>query len=100
MAVRRDLVLEVDTTLDGSGNYASDWLDSSAIYDVRVLHWFSGSPSPTVQIDESSDQTHILTSTVLGADASLTARYFRLSANGGGVGATFRAAVRVTNPAS
>lgn len=96
MAARRDLVLEVDTTLDGSGTYTSAWLDSSDIFDVRALIFFSGSPAPTSALEESNDQTNSYSGNTLtsGTSAPVTGRYFRLHVTGGGAGATYRAVVR------
>lgn len=97
MAQRADLLAEISTTLDGSGNFAGTWIDSGGVKNVRVIH---SSVGVTPQIDESSDQSVILGNTTVSggyAEAPLTARYFRLTVSGGTANATFRAVLRAVN---
>lgn len=75
MARRVDLLVEADTTLDGSGTYASDWIDTSGVYTVRVV---SNLPGETYVV-QSADQTNALASTLAnGVDVPITARYLRV----------------------
>jgi hypothetical protein len=93
MAQRADLLAEIDTTLDGSGDYTGDWIDSSEIYSVRVL--YSGVGTQAL-IQESANQTNVLsTSLPVGfGEVPITARYFRFAVDGGSANATLRATVR------
>lgn len=97
---RTDLPVEVSVTLDASGNYQSPWVDSGEVHSVRFVYSFSGTPAPTVEIEQSMDGTTV---TASGASSSsdgqqfIAARYFRISAYGGGANAAFRASVRVAS---
>lgn len=93
MAKRADLLAEVDTTLDGSGDYTGEWLDSAGVDTIRVLHLIAGTQAI---IQESSDQSSVLSTPVPSGygEVPLTARYFRLAVDGGTANATFRATIR------
>lgn len=93
MARRGDLLVEVNSTLDGSGDYTGDWIDSSGIFTIRVLATTAG-VNPGIQ--QTADQVYIFSDT-LGAgyqEYPITARYFRLYMDGGTPNAAFRAIVR------
>jgi hypothetical protein len=93
MAARTDLIIEVDATTDGSGNYAGDWFDSGSVLVVRAVVSGIGN----CFIEESADQVHLLTyNPVSGApsDIPITGRYFRFAAVGSTPNAALRAAVR------
>lgn len=99
MAQRTDLIAEIDTTLDGSGDYTGSWLDSGGIFLIRVVNTGSG-----VRIEESNNQTDVVqvnTSEVAAEglpwaqeEMSLTARYFRVRGYGD-ANAALHVAVRV-----
>lgn len=97
MANRADLI-EVNTTLSGSGTYAGDWLDSAGVLRARLLFQFSGQVG-TVTLEQSSDQTNVIATDTWTNDTerSLTARYFRITANGGAASAAFRAVIRTVD---
>jgi hypothetical protein len=99
MAVRSDLVAEIDTTLSGSGTLTGAWIDSGDVQSVHMVYGFTGSPSPVVSLDQSIDGTTVFSSDPWSFDSSrvIAARFFRLSVAGGGAGATFRASVRVVS---
>jgi len=98
MSQRADLIAEIDTTLDGSGDYTGSWLDSAGIFKVRVVNTGSG-----VKIEESNNQSDIVqVNTVAIAseglpyaqeEIALTARYFRVRGYGD-ASAALHAAVR------
>lgn len=98
MAQRTDLVAEIETTLDGSGDYTGPWIDSAGIFKVRVVNVGSG-----IRIEQSNDQTNaVQISTVdVGVEGpyrheeiAITARYFRVRGYGD-ANAPLHAAVRV-----
>lgn len=91
MSVRSDLIVEVDTTLDGGGLYVGDWIDSGGIQRLRGVV-----QGGSLSIDESSDQSVVLRTVALadGDEMSVTARYFRMVGTGS-PSAAFRAVFRV-----
>lgn len=94
---RSDLLVEIDTTFDASGNYTGPWMDSTGILSVRGVYSFSGSSGPQVFIEESSDASVVLGgggSIYGGAVVPLSARYFRVAGTGADAGATLRASIR------
>lgn len=96
MAKRADLLAEIDTTLDGSGDYTGEWLDSAGVNLARVLYAAAGTQA---LVQESSDQTNVLSTPVPTGygEVPLTARYFRLAVDGGTANAAFRAMIRAVN---
>jgi hypothetical protein len=97
MARRGDLLVEVNTTLDGSGNYTGDWIDSSGIERIRVL---STTASVFPQIQQTADQVYIFQDTLASGseEYAITGRYFRLAMVSGTANATYRAIVRAVSP--
>lgn len=99
MARRIDLIAEIDTTLDGSGDYTGEWIDSCGIRTIRVANVGSG-----VRIEESNNQTDIVqvnTSDVAPEglpynkeEITITARWLRVRGYGSPNG-PLHAAVRV-----
>lgn len=99
MAQRTDLVAEIDTTLDGSGDYTGPWIDSAGIFRLRVANTGSG-----VRIEESNDQTNTVQVNTVEVSSeglpyaqeeiSITARYFRVRGYGD-PNAALHASVRV-----
>lgn len=92
MAARKDLVWEVEGAVlagAGTGEYLSDWFDSSDVFRVRVLVsgslGGSGNHTVTVQIQESINGTDVVAS-ISGAgakfEADITARLWRIRATG------------------
>lgn len=80
---REDLLIEVDTTLDGSGNYASDWLDSAEIHSVRLVFGFA-SGSGSVYVSPSNDTTYSFPTLAVssGSEVAIASRYFQVVATG------------------
>lgn len=91
MARRTDLLVEVDTTLDGTGRYVGDWVDTAGVLTIRVFT----TQGSSLLIEQSADQVQILADT-LGVDLEfdLTMRYFRIAVDGGTPNAAFRGTVR------
>jgi hypothetical protein len=99
MAQRTDLVAEIDTTLDGTGDYTGPWIDSAGIFLIRIVNVGSG-----IRIEESNDQTNtvqINTVEIAGEglpyaqeEIAITARYFRVMGYGD-PNAPLHAAVRI-----
>lgn len=81
MAGKADVVITVDTTLDGSGNYTGDWYDADGVLTVRFANASSGA-----RLQQSNDQTNLINvrtpvSTGTGYDMEdipLVARYLRV----------------------
>jgi hypothetical protein len=103
MAIRRDLLLELDTTFSGTGTYTSDWFDSSAIQTVALVYYFGGTSQPTVTLEEGIDGTNALWSVdfpgaggghVASGTVTVAARYFRLTATGAQANAAFKVSLR------
>lgn len=92
LSARIDLPLEVDTTLDASGKYASPWIDSTGTRSLRAIYV---GPA-TVEIEYSLDGSTVLTpdSWNPGVEKSVSARYWRATASGTPNG-VFRMSVRV-----
>jgi hypothetical protein len=99
MSIKRpDLPIEVDDVLDSTGNYMSEWVDSSKILSIRVAA--TGVSYSTVQ--ESNDAVNVvrsLSGVQNGTEVFLTARYFRVQFNAGtsSAGAPVHAAVRAVS---
>lgn len=100
LAPRADLPVELDTTLDGSGNYIGEWIDTAGMLKVRAT-WQSPTSSGTFQIEQSMDQSFIFFegpgSTTLDGTSQeypLFARYFRVKAINGTPNGTLRVCVR------
>lgn len=101
MATRFDLVAELDTTLDGSGDYTGPWIDSSNIYKIRIVNVGSG-----MRIEESNNQTDIVQVNTVGIpdeglpynaeEVLITSRYFRIRGYGD-PNAPIHASVRIVN---
>jgi hypothetical protein len=92
---RKDLLLEAHPTLDGSGNFSTDWIDSAYVDSVRVACTFNGG-SPVVQViegqydpDSSGDPRMMRTQTITVsankayAELPLTCRFFQFAVTGG-----------------
>jgi hypothetical protein len=98
MTSRQDLLAEIDITLDGSGNYVGDWLDSSGVLTVRIVIQTMGSTNPAdVSLEQSSDQTNEVSTDGFSeafGEFEITARYFRLLVTGGQASVGFRAVIR------
>jgi hypothetical protein len=102
MAARPDLVLEVDTTFPGSGEYVSDWIDSGGIKSVRLalIGQSASGVNLLVHIQESNNEADLLpdaysvTANLVRADAGLAARVFRLRITQGLVDGSLHAVVR------
>jgi type 1 fimbria pilin len=100
-APRADLLLEVDTTLDGSGEYIGDWIDTGGVLTALVT-FQSNSSTGIFEVQQSMDQSFVFfdgNGPNLGGGGSsqeypLRARYFRIKASGGTASATLRACVR------
>lgn len=108
---RTDIILEISATLDGSGNYSGDWLETTGLSTVLVSCKFNtSSPIPYMWIEhgiytpgqnsppfisftnlfdiDPNDHTQATTS------VTLLARYFRLGVWSGSPGAVMNATVR------
>lgn len=105
MAPRADLLGEVDTTLDGSGNYTGPWIDTGGILKVRIAWQSNMAPTAgVVKVEESSDQANVIRVQFTGSggdsgegqrvDVDLGARYFRFKISGGTANATLRLSLR------
>lgn len=105
MAQRADLLSEVDTALDGSGNYTGPWIDTGGVEQVRVTWQANMSPSAgVVTVEESSDQSAIVCVPFVGSggdsgegqrtDVPLGARYFRFKIAGATASTPLRLAIR------
>ena len=92
---RYDLVEETLQLLDGSGDFTSDWHDSSGVHTLRVAVKFLSGSSPTFTIEEAQWDTSndprvirsqsVPISSLLGAaDLNITARWFRVKIDAGG----------------
>lgn len=101
MAQRNDLITELDTNLDGSGDYTGPWIDSASVYRVRVVNTGSG-----LRIEESNNQADTVSLHTVGISAEglpyaaeeipITARYFRVRGYGD-PNAPLHAVVRVVD---
>jgi hypothetical protein len=98
MAQRSDLLFEVDTTLDGSGNYTSPWIESAEVHSV-VAVWTDGvgGSSGYPKFNLSADATNVIRSVeslgVFG-EYKIPARYFRFQISGGTANATLRVSIK------
>lgn len=95
MAQRVDLLIEVDTTLDGSGDYTSPWVETAYVDTVRVG---AVGGENFRYVEQSIDGTNVFFQTGIGGgltEVPLVARYVRLAVDGGTPSAVFRASVRV-----
>lgn len=95
MANRVGLILEADTTLNGSGEYDSAWFDSADVKQVRVLCKF-GSGGGNIYVLQSNDQTNVYPASVTsnGGVADIGARYFKLHIENGTASTTLQAVLR------
>jgi hypothetical protein len=98
---RPDLPIEVDSSLDATGTFTGEWVDTSSMVQARISYFLYG--GGTVGFDESIDGTDpISTSGPVSPLASLSngavinpaARYIRLRVTQGTVNAAFKASVR------
>ena len=105
MPQRADLLSEVDTTLDGSGDYTGPWIDTAGVDKIRVV--YRSTSAGVLYIDQSSDQSFVLYeglqaplgSSVGGlSELILGARYFRVRADGDMAGVAFHCSVRAIAP--
>lgn len=94
MAHRMDLLAEINTTLDSSGDYTGDWIDSAGIDTVRIAYSSAGARG---LIQESTDQVEIRSAELpVGyGEMPITLRYFRFAVDGGTPNAALRATLRV-----
>lgn len=105
---RGDLLLEQYTSLDGSGAYSGDWIETAGIAAIRVALAFNGG-SPTVRVDESIypapsggsgvpkvvRENAVPVSSLYGyAEIDLCARYYRVVIAGGLSSGTVSMSVR------
>jgi hypothetical protein len=101
MSIKRpDLPIEVEDVLDSTGNYYSEWVDSSKILSVRVAFTYSGGNAVSAAIQESNDTVAIVRASsgvTSGSEVNLVGRYFRLWLNGSTPGETVHAAVRAVS---
>jgi hypothetical protein len=100
MTIKRpDLPIEVDDVLDGTGNYYSEWVDSSKILSVRVV--FNGIGNTVgAAIQESNDTVNIVhaaSGLTNGSEVNITGRYFRLWLANSTPGEVVRATVRAVS---
>lgn len=97
---RRDLVQEFFGSFDGSGEYFTDYIDSSDMRNVRIAFWTNSSTSPSTciveenQWDSASTNLHLIRtqSVTIGsapgggyegyAELPLTGRYFQIIISG------------------
>lgn len=98
---RSDMLLEFDGNLDSSGNYVSDWIDTTGIKAV-VSRW-SVNPyvgSQSFQVDYSIDGVTAPLGLYDGFDAygfmNIRGRYFRVNISAGSPNAAFRIIIRVS----
>jgi hypothetical protein len=98
---RPDLPIEVDTTLDSTGTYIGEWVDTSSMLSARLSYFIFGGGS--VGFEESLDGAAPMypsgpitpmNSLQNNAVVNPAARYIRLHVSGGTVNAIFRASVR------
>lgn len=97
MGKRADLLVEVDEFAVPANDYYSDWIDSGAIYRIRVTGSATG-PTGAWTVEESVNGTDLLpvVGTIAGigrAEFTIIGRMFRIHWTGGS-GATIRATVR------
>lgn len=102
---RADLVLESWTLLDGSGDFTSDWFDSSGFGRALIAVTFNGG-TPTVRLDEGQYDSSFSTPRVIRSqsiavsgnrgflDTPLTGRFFQLVITGGSADNPFAATIR------
>jgi|SRR5882757_150189 len=93
MTARRDLLLEVDTTLDGSGNYNSPWIDSAGT-DRIVAVWTDGISGVKINFSLDTEEFLYTIDAARLTEYVVPARYFNLRVIAGGNNAAFRASVR------
>lgn len=98
MAHREDIALEVNDVLDGTGQFFSEWVDSSDVLHIGIRYAFGGGSGVSVVVQESPDAgTVIMSGSSVpsgGGEAGIYCRYFRLAASGGSPGAAFVASIR------
>ena len=96
MAQRADLVFEGPITLNGSGDFTGDWLDSAGIHVVAAAYTQG---TAGVQLEQSTNASTllILDSWAQGAEKPILARYFRISVDGGTPNATVQISVRTVS---
>ena len=101
MAQRSDILLEVDTTLDGSGNYTGPWIEAAEIHTV-VAVWTdgiggsSGYPKFNLSAD-SSNVIRSLESISPFTEYKIPARYFRFQVSGGTANAVLRLSIKAVD---
>lgn len=98
MAQRPDILFEVDTTLDGSGNYIGPWIEAAEVHTVvAILSEGLGGASGYPKLHLSSDSTNVIRS--IENFGSLTeykipARYFRFQTSAGNANAVLRLSIK------
>lgn len=89
-----NLLAEVNTTLDGNGDYTGTWLDVDGVLKVRVLY----NSADAAGLQQSNDKTNVISTATVASngDVALTARYCRfvLDAPIGQANAAFYLAMR------
>ncbi|MEV7264703.1 hypothetical protein AB0N38_14235 [Micromonospora aurantiaca] len=94
---RSDIVHEFTGTLNGSGAYASPWIDTAEVDAVTLLWTDLGGSPGSAEVQHSVDGTTNMRSTSVGASGQvvpLGARYFRFVFSAGPANATFHLSVR------
>ena len=105
MTTRRDLFLELETQLDGNGDYDSAWVETASVFNIDVVVTNIGNGQVYVEeayTADSSDDTYLH---ILGAasggklkgSVNIASRYFRVKIDGGTASNTFRASVRAVS---
>lgn len=89
-----ELLLEVDTTLDGNGDYVGPWIDASGVLKGRVIY----NSTEGAGVEQSNDATNVFggVGVASGTEFPVTARYIRfvLDAPSGQANAPFRLAIK------
>ena len=98
MAQRSDILFEIDTTLDGSGNYTGPWIESSGIHTVILTFTEGlGGGSGYPKFHLSADATNVIRSIESvgpGGEYKIPTRYFRFQESAGNANATFRLSIK------
>lgn len=98
MAKRSDILFEVDTTLDGGGNYAGPWVDASEIHSVILTFTEGlGGASGYPKLRLSSDTTNIIRSienVSPNTEYLIPSRYFDFQISAGTANATLRLSIK------
>ncbi len=83
-AKRADLVIEVQDTTDGSGNWTGEWIDSGGFKNVLIGYEVG---TAGVRLEFSSDGSAVLTNSgspvASGTVIGIGTRFFRAAISGG-----------------